>query len=533
MNWTAYLQNLQHTSKPSNAMFLLGVQCLAFKNFQYFVDTFFPKHCRHPFSEMHHDFFEAEQIPDRRSRHDVIAAPRGHAKTTFKVIFKVIHAIVYGYEPFIVIIGRTKEDARAKVVEILEELESNRLLQDVYGRLLPKGGKRSGSFTTTTGVTVIAKSRGQSLRGLNKNADRPTLIICDDIESLEETMSLEQREKTWEWFTKDILHLGQTDGSTNITVIGTCLHPDSLLEKLLKVPGWNGVKYQAVKSFSNRADLWQEYTAIYTNLTEKDRAKEAQAFLMAHYDEMMDGVELLWPEAESYERLMQMRINDGEAAFLSEKQNIPWDPSRTIFDMDHARRFKVVREHGHLQGLQWLDGSERFIPKEDIVKIIAFHDPVPGKSISGDFAAIVVVALDRHGYMYCLDAWLGRENPNTQVQHAFALHRQWRLNKLYLEENNFQGLIKTIYYENNQKHSNEDLLFVEGFRSMENKTLRISSMEPYITNGLVLFADSLSPLFIDQLKLYPSNHDDGPDALQGAIAQLKQPNIVDLYQALI
>ena len=54
------------------------------------------------------------------------------------------------------------------------------------------------------------------------------------------------------------------------------------------------------------------------------------------------------------------------------------------------------------------------------------------------------------------------------------------------------------------------------------KYQRISTLEPDITNGYLLFADGIHPRLMDQLTLFPTSYDDGPDALQGAVAQLKR-----------
>ncbi len=132
----------------------------------------------------------------------VIAAPRGHAKTTFYALIKVIHAIVYQYEAYILIIGLAQPDATRKVADVLEELRHNELLKEVYGQLAPKRGDYTGvarwgtkQFITQNGVVVEGRSKGQSLRGLKRGAHRPTLILCDDIESLEGVQNEEQRKK--------------------------------------------------------------------------------------------------------------------------------------------------------------------------------------------------------------------------------------------------------------------------------------------------------------------------------------------------
>lgn len=470
---------------------------------------------------MHQAFFDSEQNPARRGRRDVIAAPRGHAKTTFKVIFKALHAIVYGYEEFILIIGHSAPEAEAKVRDILTELETNTMLQEVYGQLAPVKGQPGWStknFVTQNQIRVMAKSRGKQVRGLKHGHTRPTLIILDDIESPDKVLTEEQRYKTKQWFEKDILKLGSVDGRANVTVIGTCLHPEALLPHLLVSPGWHGQKYQAVLQFSNRQDLWTTWKKLYTDLSEPKRVELAQAFLADNQAEMLAGTEVLWPEAESYARLMQMIVDEGQASFQSEKQNDPYDPERQLFDMNQALWFKLeYRQDGSFLGLRWLDGSERLVT--DIERIVAYHDPALANTKDSDYAAIVVCALDSHGYIYCLDAYIEKVAPSRQIAQAYALHEKWGFERLYLEDNNFQGVLKHNYRDMQEQYPK---LRVIGVNQHTNKEKRILTLEPLITNGQLLFNETLSPRLISQLQLFPTAHDDGPDALHGAVEQLKK-----------
>lgn len=471
---------------------------------------------------MHGDFFEDEQEAARRGRRDVIAAPRGHAKTTFKVLFKVIHAIVYGYEQFIVIIGHSAPEAEAKVRDILEELEQNTLLAEVYGDLSPMRGQSGWStknFVTRNGIRVLAKSRGKQLRGLKHGSQRPTLIILDDVESPEKVLTEEQRYKTRQWFEKDVLKLGSVDGQTNVTVIGTCLHPEALLPTLLHSPGWRGRKYQAVQSFSEHQGLWEAWKKIYTDLTNPQREKDAQAFFENNRDAMLAGAHVLWPEAEPYERLMKLIVDEGQASFQSEKQNDPYDPERQIFDMENAKRFRLeADETGTLIGFRWLDGSNRLV--QAIERMIAYHDPALANSKESDYAAIVVCASDLDGYVYCLDAYIEKVIPSRQIQQAFLLHEKWGFRELYLEDNHFQGILKGNYRDEQEKHPT---LRVFGVTQHHNKEKRISTLEPLIANGLLLFNETVTPRLITQMQLFPTTHDDGPDALHGAVTQLRKP----------
>lgn len=454
----------------------------------------------------------------------MIAAPRGHAKTTFKVLFKAIHAIVYGYEPFILVIGHSASEAQGKVQNILDELQTNQRLISVFGELAPPAKFRSRkSFVTRSGIRVMAKSKGQQVRGLLHGQHRPSLILCDDIESLDGTLTPEQRSKTRDWFFKDVLKCGQVDGSTNITLIGTCLHPESLLSELLQSPGWLVQKYQAIECFSENEILWEKWKAIYTDLSNLNRLADAADFFEANKAGMLKGTKVLWPAGETYLQLMKMRINEGQASFYSEKQNEPLDPERQLFDMQRARRCRIEED-----GIAWLDGSNKRVLWSHFERIVAFHDPAlgkkPGQHSEPDFAAIVVVGKDMDGYLYALDCYMEKAAPAVQIEKALSLQGKWNFETLYLEENHFQQLMKPLYTQAIEKAGLTNLRVV-GVHQHQNKYQRISTLEPDITNGHLLFAGNIHPRLIDQLTLFPTSYDDGPDALQGAVAQLKKGSV--------
>jgi predicted phage terminase large subunit-like protein len=529
--WTLY-DDLDQKNKLSNLQTARELLYLrAYWDFQFFVRYFFPHYCTWKFSRMHEEFCRDETDPARRSRREVIAAPRGHGKTTLKLTLKVIHAMAYAYESYILIIGQSAPEAEDKVQHILEELHTNKRLTNFYGSLAPQrgaGGKKS--FVAANGIKVQAKSPNQQIRGIRKAAHRPSLIICDDVETLEAAQSAEQRSKMRSWFFKDVLHCGKVDGSTNFIFIGTCLHVESLLSELLVNPAWRGRKYQAVETFSERVDLWEEWTRRFTDLSNPNRDKEAEAYFRQHEEAMLAGTRVLWPEGETYLQLMKKLVADGRASFHSEKQNEPLDPDRQIFDMEKARRFEVVQNsNGAFVGLRWLNGSNRAVSAENLERIIAYHDPALGKKPDRksdvDYAAIAVVARDRDGYLYFLDCYLKRANQSQQIAAAFSLREKWGFDTLYLESNHFQMLMKPVYDDAQARYPQTRPLQVIPIEQHRNKEQRISTLEPDITNGYLLFSNRLDPLIIQQMTLFPTaDHDDAPDALQGAVDQLKRLN---------
>lgn len=510
------------------------IRTRAFRDHEFFIREFFPHQFWGNLSEMHRDFCEIEKEPDRRGVKRAIAAPRGNAKSTFRTLFKVIHAIVYGYEKFIVILGWSADEAEKKVQEIREELDTNEKLIKVYGRML---SSRVGQyeFTTLNGIRVIARGRGGQVRGLKHRGSRPTLMIMDDVESLASVNTPEQRKKTHEWLTKDVIGCGAPDGSTNFEWIGTILHEDAELPNLLKNAGWKyRKKYKAVLSFSKRQDLWNEWRRIYSDLDNPNAQEDALAFYEENKAAMDEGVKVLWPDGEPYYKLMEFIVNQGQAAFNSEKQNEPYDPDSQILDPDQCARFHVywpgdpnwppsLGDDGF--AIVRSDNGKAILSKD--MRIIAFLDPALGKKPKGgkaadpDYAALVICAQDLSGYIYVLDCWLKKKPPADQINAAFDLHAKWGFESLYLETVGFQELMKLPFAQEQKARTNQ--MRIIGVGQHKNKQARISLLQPYFSSQWILFSDRIDPELLNQLRLFPTVHDDGPDALHGCVDKLKKP----------
>jgi predicted phage terminase large subunit-like protein len=89
--------------------------------------------------------------------------------------------------------------------------------------------------------------------------------------------------------------------------------------------------------------------------------------------------------------------------------------------------------------------------------------------------------------------------------------------------------LKGIYYEAKEKAGNPRFN-VKGVQQYRNKVQRIATLEPDISNGHLLFTDNVNPKLIEQLALFPTTYDDGPDALQGAISELKEMTTEQLFE---
>ena len=447
---------------------------------------------------------EAAEISRLDGSKSVVAAPRGHAKSTNFTFKDSLHAALYQYKHYIIILSDSSDQAEGFLTDIKTELEENQDIHEDFGK---QQGKVwiSNIILTAGNVKIEAIGSGKKIRGRRHQAWRPDLIVLDDVENDENVNTADQRHKLDSWFKKAVSKAGDT--YTDIMYIGTVLHYDSLLSNVLKNPEYESKIYQAVISFAERDDLWDKWTGIYTNLFDEDHKAHAREFYEANKAEMLKGTLVLWPEKMDYYKLMIIRVSDGEAAFNSELQNNPIDPDNAAFNPE------------------WFDYYEEELVdfKESRYIFVGSNDPSLGKNKKADTSSIINLALDQYtGYMYVEAASVERRKPDVIINDVFEMSR--RLKRDYhkgfyrfgVETVQFQYFFKEVMAQLSAELG--EYIPIEEIQSSANKMLRIQSLQPYIKNGYIKFNRKHKTL-LKQLEEFPmGKNDDAPDGLQMAVA---------------
>jgi predicted phage terminase large subunit-like protein len=363
---------------------------------------------------------------------------------------------------------------------------------------------RSNEIITKNDVNVRISSVTHGIRGIRHKAERPTLVILDDVESTESVRSQEAREKLCDWFSKDILNLGSE--KTNYMVVGTILHFDSLLAALTsedreKFPGFKRRKYKSVISWAVNQTLWDKWSLIYYSkeyVDNKTGPEVALKFFEANKKAMLEGTKVLWPEKENYYDLMVIRAEKGDFSFASEKQNEPKNLSNLSLDMK--------------QVIWWDKNSQTqddlMAQLADRIIVLGAVDPSVGRSKRSDYSAIITAFLDSaNKHIYVVGADIGRWDLKTLVKRICIHHKT----------HDYSGF---VYESNAAQKWLGDALEVEPdsppFKSVnntQNKEARISKLILFIQQGKVKLSKRLTELN-RQLSNFPSGaHDDGIDAL--------------------
>ena len=293
MNKTNYvsIEKLREVGKTLNAH---DFRIFARKVFSYpeNIDTFarfcFPDFMTNETPKFHYEIYDMLFS----KRHSYLAAPRGHAKSTITGVIFVTFSIVNNMEKYIVYISQN----HAKTVQFLEPIRqafsNNEIIQyvydDIHAKLVKdKDGRNREDCLDVNDIRVEALSFEKDIRGYKSGASRPTLIIGDDIEGGERVINPESRVKDAAKLSREIIPSLDPDGK--FKMIGTILHPESLLSKRIKK--YNGRIYKAC-------------------------------------DENFNDV--LWEERFTKEHLKNLRNDIGELAFHQEYMNNPEDTGHSV-----------------------------------------------------------------------------------------------------------------------------------------------------------------------------------------------------------
>ena len=479
---------------------------------------------------MHEELFTMlHTVTQDRPKRIAVAAPRGHAKSTVVSLAYLLWSVLFDHERFALIISATKEQAVQLLKNIKDEIQTNeRLLIDFPGVCHPPGSKatpkpwRDNSIALHNGVLIRALGAGQSIRGTKHGSHRPSLIIVDDLENQDQCESADQRYKLRDWFEKALLKAG--DERTNVIVVGTILHYDSLLANLThtklargKGAGWDSRIYRAIESFSDRPDLWELWESV--RFGEKPFKGDnigpegAKMFFDYYRNQMLEGTRVLWPQREDYLQLMQLRADESRASFQSEKQNEPLDPEQCLFSEDS---FKYWDD-------EYADATELLTALKGHCRIYGACDPSLGRRGNrGDYTAIVTVVKDtRSKRIYVVHADLARRKPEKTIEKILSLATTFEYDKFLIEANQFQEVLANQLQD--RARAMNVRLYPEKVDHTSHKQTRIESLEPVISSGQLRFNRS-HQLLLEQLRQFPLGaHDDGPDALEMAVYRALKP----------
>ena len=300
-----------------------------------------------------------------------LAAPRGHAKSTSITHAYTLCMLLFRVRDFCLLVSDTEGQAVEFLGDIKAELEDNEALRSTFGiKKLLKATETNVVCMFKDGhqFRIQAKGSEQKVRGLKWRGKRPNLIVGDDLENDEIVMNPERREKFRKWFMNALLPCGSEDCLTR--VVGTILHLDSMLNRLLDDETW---------------------------VTKRFRAHNP------------DFSEILWPEQFTKDRLLAIR--DGYRAqgdldgYSQEYLNEPISEGNTYFRKE-----------------DFLELEDREVP----MVYYAAADFAISEKEKADYTAIIVGGMCPDGYLNIVDLRFGRWDSEEIIEELIQVQKGYQ-----------------------------------------------------------------------------------------------------------
>jgi hypothetical protein len=202
-----------------------------------------------------------------------IGIPRGFAKTTFIKILCVWY-ILFSHKRFILIVGASEELAVNTVSDICSLLSSSNIVK-LFGRWNNEieVDQQATKIFYYRGRNIVLKAIGAetSVRGINRNNDRPDVIILDDVQRKEDAENAELASKLLKWILGTLSLARSNEGCTYIYV-GNMYPRNCILEKLKNNTQWTSFIVGGL--LADGSSLWEELKPAEDLLEEWQALKE-------------------------------------------------------------------------------------------------------------------------------------------------------------------------------------------------------------------------------------------------------------------
>jgi len=350
-----------------------------------------------------------------------IAAPRGHAKTTAITISYGLASVLFRNKRYLVILSDTESQAAQFLGAIKQELTENQDLIKLFDLKVNEKGqvvllKDSESdficqFADGGKFRIQAKGSEQKLRGMLWDGLRPDLIIGDDLENDEIVLNKDRREKFRRWVYGALIPCLSREGE--LRLVGTILHMDSMLERLMPAENAKTTVFEDLKTYSTlrRPGQW---------VSIKYRAHDK------------DFKNILWPARWSEERLRAERNNyiamGLPDVYSQEFLNVPLDESIAFFKKSD---FLSITDNDKDLKLHYYIAADLAISEKE----------------KADYSVFVVGGVDEFRRLHIVHVIRERMDSREIVSTILALHRAYDPQMFGIEEGQITKAIKPFLEE--------------------------------------------------------------------------------------
>lgn len=377
---------------------------------------------------------------------------------------------------YIVFIMANQTKASKQLKEIADTYVSNEFLSLNLVKVKQQSDKAFECVVTDENgeeirVRMEAYGKGSSIRGLLWGDKRPDIIIIDDPQDVEDSLSDTIQTNDYDWFLSDAYFLGKR---TRIFMIGNNLGEKCLIEQVI-----------------NNKDLLKFNALRIPVMNENGESNWAERF----------PVEEILEEKEAWRALGKLDI------WEREKMCIAISPERQTFKKEYFMYYAPTE-----------------LKLEDC-SIYTTVDLAISQKESADYTVVCTVAVNPDNKWFILDIDFDRYDPSQTIDAIFRAVQKYKPLYVGVEKVAYQASVK--HYLEKEMPKRNIWFTVKDLEASSRKELRISTLQPRFKSGSVWFpmgAKFLTELE-SELQSFPKGlHDDLIDAL-AYISQIALPPV--------
>ena len=399
--------------------------------------------------------------------HYAIEGFRESAKTSLVLRAFPLHCLVYPEDAksYVVFIMANQKAASKRLKEIADEYVSNPLFNLNLVKVKEQSEKAFEAIVKDENnvektVRFEAYGKGSGIRGLNSRDKRPDIVLIDDPQDLEDSLSETIQNNDYDWFISDVFFLGKY---TRIFFIGNNLGAKSLIEQI--VNNKESLKFEAIRipildaeGHSNWPERW--------------------------------NVEEIEKEKEDFRKIGKLDL------WVREKMCQAISPETQIFKKEYFKYYEP---------------SEL---KTEGFSIYTLVDLAISEKSSADYSVVCTIGVNKENHWFLLDIQFGRWNPSKLIDKIFETVAKFKPIYVGMEKVAYQAAL--IHFVQKEMPKRNQWFTVKELLAEKKKELRIQTLQPRFVSGTVWFpqgAKFLAELESEMLMFPRALHDDLLDAL--------------------
>lgn len=405
----------------------------------------------------HHEW---DTILREGSGHFAVEAFRESAKSSLVARAHLLWRLVYPKEDtsYICIIMANQKAASKKLKEVADEYLSNPFFNFNLVKVKEQSEKAfvlvvKDKNGENIEIRIEAYGKGSSIRGALSKDKRPQLILIDDPQDLEDSLSETVQDNDYEWFLSDVLFLGQ---QCRIFMIGNNLGDRCLIERIFQDPEEHGFQTMKIPILDAKEESnWPEKWPIEDILKQKDQ----------------------------FRKLGKLDV------WYREKMCIALSPDKQTFKKEYFR----------------------YYDKEDLQKNLSVFTTVDlaiSEKLTADYTAICTIGVTPENHWMLLDFKYGRWNPSDTMDNVFKTVQQFNPIFVGIEKVAYQAAF--IHFLRGEMPKRNTFFTIKELLAERKKELRIRALQPRFVSGTIWFpqgADFLGELETELMTFPRGLHD--------------------------